>query len=121
MPLPVVAIHGCFFEHIGSEILRRGFGGDDHLSIWLTDSNVFDLQFFSGRRVSENQLAEFLYASLTLNANHSFRLAHFGPVILKADAVQNPIEDSGFFGGICLLAQRGDWRLRRSVSAHQND
>ena len=44
MPLPVVAVHGSFSQHIGSEILRRRLRRPHHPPIGLAHPHIFDLQ-----------------------------------------------------------------------------
>ena len=98
VPLPVVAVHGSFFQHVGSEILRGRFRRYHHLAIGLAHADIFDIEVFGGRGVSEDQLSEFFDACLALNEHHGLGFADFGSVVFKADAIQNPFQDRGLVG-----------------------
>ena len=97
MPLPVVAVHRSFSQHIGSEILRRRLRRLDDFPIRLAHADIFDLQLLGRRGVSENQLAESFHARLALDPDHRLGLRHLRAVVFKADTIQDSLKDRGLF------------------------
>ena len=111
VPLPVIAVHRCFSENIGGEVLRGRVRSCDDVAVRFANPDIFHFQLLGGGGIAEYQLTKLFDARLALDPNDSFGLLDSGAVVLKARTIEDVLED-GRFVGIFRLGSGRRLRLR---------
>src|SRR5215475_3708340 len=97
MLLSGVGVDRRFARDRGGQVLDGGSLRLHHAPVRFADADVFDVQFFVGGAIREDELAETLDAGVALDLDAEALLALPGPVFLEPVGGRHPLDD------ICLL------------------